>query len=110
MSGVSEQSLQELVDIIVREINPEKIILFGSQVSGNIESSSDVDILVVDPESYSTERRRMNVLGDLLVKLFNFPGPLDILLYSVEEFRAFQKSGNHIVNDACSLGRVLYER
>jgi len=43
---VEERRIAELTDRIVREFQPEKIILFGSYASGQPHPHSDVDLLV----------------------------------------------------------------
>ena len=44
---VDDQTIQELCDRIIRDFQPERIILFGSYASGNPTPDSDVDLLVV---------------------------------------------------------------
>ncbi|WCJ58163.1 nucleotidyltransferase domain-containing protein [Fontisphaera persica] len=44
--------------LIVERFHPEKIILFGSQVSGHPSVDSDVDLLIICPEV--TSEREMN--------------------------------------------------
>jgi len=44
---VSDRVLDEMVQVIVREVDPEQVILFGSQASGLASSDSDVDLVVV---------------------------------------------------------------
>jgi predicted nucleotidyltransferase len=39
--------LKNAVDIIVRAVNPDKIILFGSRARGDHKKSSDYDLLVL---------------------------------------------------------------
>ena len=41
--------IQKLTDLIQREFNPEKIILFGSHAWGTPNDDSDVDLLVILP-------------------------------------------------------------
>jgi predicted nucleotidyltransferase len=44
-----EQTIQELCNVIVRDFQPERIILFGSYAYGNPTPDSDGDLLVVLP-------------------------------------------------------------
>ncbi len=110
MAKVPDEVLDEMVQIIVEAIDPEKIILFGSQATGKPDANSDVDIIVVDSKSYDKKRSRISVLGELLRQLFNFPGPLDILLYTKDEIDERLRLQQHIVKDAFSTGKILYER
>ena len=48
---VDKSLLDEIVNRIVRAVNPERIILFGSYAYGKPDSNSDLDILVIVKES-----------------------------------------------------------
>ncbi len=39
--------LKKIIDILVREYVPEKVILFGSMAHGNIHEYSDIDLLFI---------------------------------------------------------------
>jgi len=39
-----------MVDVIVREVRPNRIVLFGSRARGTHQSDSDIDLLVVVPD------------------------------------------------------------
>ncbi len=43
MITVSDEILAEMVQTIVREVDPERIYLFGSRARGNERADSDVD-------------------------------------------------------------------
>ncbi len=45
-----ESIQQEVVDRIVRAVNPLRIILFGSAAKGEMKAGSDLDVLVVMSE------------------------------------------------------------
>ena len=46
----TDAAIAEITDRIVRQFEPERIILFGSQARGDADDRSDVDLLVVMPE------------------------------------------------------------
>jgi predicted nucleotidyltransferase len=46
---ISTALIEEVAERIVREFNPERIILFGSHAYGTPGPDSDVDLLVVLP-------------------------------------------------------------
>ncbi len=48
MIKVTQRILDEMVDAIVREIDPEMIFLFGSHARGAASAGSDVDFLIVE--------------------------------------------------------------
>lgn len=43
--------LDEVVERITKEVNPLRIIVFGSALSGKMEANSDLDLLVEMPDS-----------------------------------------------------------
>lgn len=48
MLQVTDELLQEMTGVIVREIKPRRIILFGSYARGDARPDSDLDFLVVE--------------------------------------------------------------
>jgi predicted nucleotidyltransferase len=53
MTVVTEQILDEMVQVIVHEIDPEQVYLFGSRAPGNARPDSDVDLLIVEMDPLS---------------------------------------------------------
>lgn len=110
MSAEENQIVQAMVDIIVREANPEAIILFGSRARGDAGPDSDVDLLVVEAEPFSPQRSRRAETTRLYRLLRDMPLAKDLLLYSKAEFEFWKTSLNHVVGRAHREGRVLHER
>jgi len=52
---VTPAFLNEITDRIVRNFQPEQVILFGSQARGDATPDSDIDLLIVMPDG--TDRR-----------------------------------------------------
>ena len=57
-SPVSEDLLAQMAQVIVREVKPERIILFGSHARGEARPDSDVDLLVIEREDFGKQRSR----------------------------------------------------
>ena len=109
-----EQNISSLIgkmtQRIVETAAPEKIILFGSYASGTaIGPNSDVDLLIVERESFGPTRSRRKEFSRLLAALREFHISKDILIYSQEEFERWQDARNHIIARAVREGKVLYE-
>lgn len=109
-SSVSEDMLAQMTQVIVREVKPEQIILFGSHARGEAHPDSDVDLLVIEREDFSQQRSRRREAALLWRALANFPVPKDIVVYSQAEAAAWKDSPGHLVARALREGRVLYER
>jgi predicted nucleotidyltransferase len=99
-----------MVEVIVREADPETIILFGSRARGEARPDSDVDLLVVEKMPFSARRSRRKEIYRLTSALRHMPISKDILVYSRDEFEYWQDSLNHVVGRAKREGLVLHAR
>jgi len=108
MQPISETMIQELVATIVREVNPEAVILFGSQARGDARPDSDVDVLIIDPEPFTPRHSRRQETARLYLALRKLGVAKDLLLYSRAEFERFRNSTHHIIGRAQREGRVVY--
>ena len=104
--GINEK-IQAVVDKIVKEYDPEKIILFGSWAWGEPHEWSDVDFLVVK----ESKERRIDRERELRKKLFGnrFP-PLDLLIYTPEELEKRLALDDFFIKDIIEKGKILYAR
>ena len=100
------RSLRPAIQRIVDELQPEKIILFGSYAYGRPNSHSDVDLLVVMKTDASLKERSWNVSRLLLPR----PFPIDILVKTPKEIETALKSGDFFIKEIVTRGKVLYER
>ena len=110
MTPVTDSVLDSMVDVIVREIHPAQIILFGSRARGEAQPDSDVDLLIVQDEDFSADRPRRSVLRHLRSQLSDFGVAKDLLLHSRSYVDEWRGSLNHVIGRAMREGRVLYER
>lgn len=102
--------LEEMVQIIIRVAEPEKIILFGSRAKGTAREDSDYDFLIVKAEAFFEKYSRRKASGKLRRALAKFEVSKDILMYGAEEIEQRQNWSNDVVSCALKEGRVLYER
>ena len=110
MIHVTDTLLDRMVRAIVAEVDPEQVILFGSRARGDARADSDVDLIVVEAEPFGKTRSRRRESTRILLALFDFEVPIDILLYSRDEIAYWRNSLNHVLARAVREGRVLYER
>jgi len=106
---ITEDTLGQIVKIIVREVNPELILLFGSRGRGDHRLYSDLDLLIIEREPFSIQRSRRKETSRIRRALWKFFIPIDILVYAKDELDEWEKSLNHILGRAVREGRVLYE-
>jgi uncharacterized protein len=109
MVYISRELIDEMADRIVREVDPEKIVLFGSWARGEANEQSDVDFLIVEREPFGPNRSRREEAVRIWECLYEFRVPKDILVYSVDEIDQWKNSSYHVVGRALKEGKVLYE-
>ena len=110
MVPVTDNLLDQMVQAIVAEVDPEQVILFGSRARGDAREDSDVDLVVVEAEPFGPERSRRQELVRLYHALVEFPISIDILVYSLADVDYWRDSLNHVLARALREGKVLYER
>jgi predicted nucleotidyltransferase len=106
---VTEELLKEMAEKIVREINPRKVVLFGSHARGTARPDSDLDFLIVEDGPFNAQRSRRAEMTRLWMLFPDVRIPIDFLVYSPEEVTKWQSSRNHVIHHAMNDGRVLYE-
>ena len=102
---VDETLLDEVVRRVLTVARPERIILFGSAATGQMTEDSDLDLLVVEPESANTRDRSVRIrraLGDVRY-------PVDVIVMSSARFEETKNLIGGIAYPARKYGRVLYE-
>jgi len=108
--AMDEQLLQSMTKTIVDTVDPEEIILFGSQATGTAHDLSDVDPLVVLTDSEETRRHRLRLTGDIYRSLAAFPVSKDILVYTRHEVDRWRGVSGHVVATSLREGKRLYAR
>ena len=96
-------SLQKIVSRL-KKIGAEKIIAFGSFVSGNVRRWSDLDLLVVMPSTKSGKEWFKEVYERVDPDI-----AADILPFTAEEL-ARQRETSSFIRHALKTGRVVYEK
>ena len=98
--------LSEVVDRIVQNFHPVKIILFGSWARGSARDDSDLDLLVVLPKVEHTRKAAIQI-GNTLS---NLPVSKDVIVATPEEIEKYGKTIGNILLPALTEGKVIYER
>lgn len=100
------KSLRPAIQKIVQELNPEKIVLFGSYAYGMPNPHSDVDLLVIMKTKASLKERSWAVSRLLLPR----PFPVDILVKTPKEVKKGLETGDFFLKEILTRGKVLYDR
>ena len=99
-------SLAEIEDLaakIVREFQPEKVILFGSHARGEAGPNSDVDLLVVVPFVGKAWRKAAEIRNRVQARF-----PLDLLVRSPDEMQWRVTAGDPFLSEVAEQGVELH--
>ena len=107
---LTHEQLQEMVQVIVNEVDPEMIILFGSYANGSPKEDSDVDLIVIESDPFTLERNQISEENRLWEALSRFRIPKDILVYCQDDVEYWKDSLNNLHAQALRNGNILYQR
>jgi predicted nucleotidyltransferase len=65
MFQVTDVLLKKMTDLIVKEIAPQKVILFGSHARGTARPDSDLDFMVIEDCPFGPDKTRENEMVKL---------------------------------------------
>ncbi|MBI1929194.1 nucleotidyltransferase domain-containing protein [Candidatus Poribacteria bacterium] len=100
-----DEQLPQIVSAIIREYNPEKIILFGSLATGTTGEWSDIDLLVIK----ETDQKFFDRLNEIARKCDNQVG-MDCLVYTPREYEQESAENPFFREEIVKKGRVIYEK
>ena len=106
MTDTIQPILDQLLERVTRKWALEKIVLFGSRVSGRPGPESDIDLLIVMDVEGSTRQRANEI--DLLMA--DRVVPMDIVVLTPEQYERQRTIAGTLVHQAERQGRVIYER
>lgn len=102
------------ITTLLKSVEPEKIILFGSYAKENQTHYSDLDILVVTnsdfmPKNYS---ERMSVVLPItkLIREYRKNIPIDLLVYTKPMYSQFLSYDSLMAKEIKNHGIILYEK
>ena len=106
MAPVDEDEFRAIMERLVRELHPEKVVLFGTYAYGTPTPDSDVDLLVIMQTDAPPVERFAMVSRTLEPR----PFPVDILVKTPAQIERALAKGVFCIREILTRGRVLYER
>jgi len=98
-----KKQITAVVQQIEERYKPEKIILYGSSITGKATVNSDVDLLIIK----NTKRRFIDRISDVLL-CCDYNLPLEPLVYTPREIEKNLKAGDFFIRDILKRGKVVY--
>lgn len=105
---MDRQTLEEIKNKIIKQINPEAIILFGSTARKEEKEDSDFDLLIIwdDVGDMSNVKRRIAIR-----KSIGFVDkPVDIVTCTTEELKEALKDKKSFTSNIIKEGVLIYGR
>lgn len=100
-----DKEVKYIVRQLIRLYKPQKVVLFGSLVSGKVRKGTDIDLFIVkrDVPHYGIDRVRQ------LEALTKYRLATDFIIYKPEEVRERVRLGDLFIKNILREGRVLYD-
>lgn len=99
-----ETELNGIIEILKRSYKPERIILYGSASQNRAKEWSDLDLVIIK----KTNRRFYDRISEVS-SLITHEVPVDILVYTPEEFLSMAKTNYFIRDEVLKRGKTIYE-
>jgi len=100
--------LERLTEVIVREYQPEKIILFGSYAYGKPDEESDIDLLIIKETDKSFFNRLFEVRKIASDTRRGYP--FEPVVMTPKELEKRLKIGDQFFEEILSKGKILYAK
>lgn len=100
-----EAELARYLQLLTGVVALERVILFGSLVSGQIHSGSDIDLVIIQQTSLPFWKRLREMR-----RLLQPNVGTDLIIYTPEEFEQLRQQRSFVREAILSKGRVIYER
>ena len=101
---LDELILGRIVRRVVEAARPERIILFGSAVRGEMNRHSDVDLLVVKAGAH-----RRNTEELIHRNLRGVGAAVDVVVVTPEDIERYGDAHALVIKPALAEGKVIYE-
>ncbi len=100
--------LRKIVEVLVAEYQPERIILFGSHAYGEPNRASDIDLLILKETDKSFPKRWAEVC-ELAAEVVGTT-PFSPLVITPAELEKRRAKGDQFFEEILTRGKVLYAR
>ena len=99
--------LDQIVNIIISAVDPDKIILFGSYARGDYRKNSDIDILILKKGL----KNGREITNGLYMDFFNkkISAPVDIIAIDYDKYNNLNNDIGYIYKTIKQEGKILYE-
>ncbi|MCX5971798.1 MAG: nucleotidyltransferase domain-containing protein [Coprothermobacterota bacterium] len=100
-----QSTLREIIRRIVKGVQPDRIILFGSAARDECKPDSDIDLLIIKHGA-----RRRELAGQIYRLLIGVGKAVDVIVATPEDVERYRHSPALVIEPALREGREIYVR
>jgi len=95
---------ERVIEMAKLRICPDLMIVFGSVANGTADEDSDIDLVLVK----ESDENRLIRSAKARLALEDSNIPIDIIVYTPEEFERDLSNEYSLVHEAMTTGRIVY--
>lgn len=99
------RKVSQEIKSIVKNYNPDKIIVFGSYANNTMNKESDMDLIIIK----NTKEKFLDRINKVLESMSGC-AKFDVLVYNEKEIEKMLKDGNDFLETALKEGIIIYEK
>jgi len=103
---IAKEQINEISLSIIQNINPDKIILFGSCATDNYNEDSDLDLIIIKNSDLPKHKRGLEIRRLFYGLLI----PMDFKIYTPQEFNHELQNKYSFLSSIIKDSKLLYER
>ncbi|MFN0017594.1 MAG: nucleotidyltransferase domain-containing protein [Pirellulaceae bacterium] len=104
LGTLSPAILKDIIARVVAASRPEKIVLFGSAVRGEMGPNSDVDLLVIKGGKF----HRGRVTQAIYRKLYGVDAAVDVVVVTPQDVAHYRNATCLVIAPALDEGKIVY--
>ncbi len=106
MKEFSKELCDEIVNRLASTLHPVKIYLFGSCAYGTANQGSDIDLLVVVPDTQLSQRELARCGRR---SLWGMRIPVDLIVCTASEMQKWSPINCNLIHTVVQKGQLIYE-
>lgn len=101
--------IEKIKDIILKAVDAEQIILFGSYAKGDYNKNSDIDLMVII-EKKINRKEKNRILDKMAITFFENNLNIDLLIETKEDIEKYRNIIGTIIKPVLEQGRILWKK
>ena len=102
------KELIKVINIIIKNLLPQKIVLFGSQAKNKARKDSDFDIFILVKNIKNSREAEKNLYYQMVKE--NISIPMDLIVDTVDKFERLKSNKYLIYNQIEKYGKTIYDK